>query len=151
MADGKEKQYEHFDNDGSEYKILNQQEREFLANKNDLKFHSHVERALDMALSLKIFKVLDYGENKYVRKSTSAMLWLAYSDVWKKFIRLEKLTEGACDPARENRIKVMKKLRDDYMDIANYAIDAIAMIDEAANKNLNVDLNIINGDENEEN
>jgi hypothetical protein len=62
--------------------------------------------------------------------------WMRFSDVSRKFTRLEQLTRIVTTPTHSQHEKMLvdearEKLIDDYKDLANYAIIAVAVLEEA--------------------
>jgi len=57
--------------------------------------------------------------------------WMRFSDVSRKFTRLERLTMLATDPEATAafRVAAKDKLIDDYKDLAIYAIIAVAVLE----------------------
>lgn len=61
--------------------------------------------------------------------------WMRFSDVSRKYTRLEQLTQLAAGPIRTETERVIRgnarlKLIDDYRDLAIYAIIAVAVLEE---------------------
>jgi hypothetical protein len=71
-------------------------------------------------------KLKQYGTNRYEAHNRDFNLWMAYCDVYRKFLRLEDLTRAASTGTES----AVPKLIDDYKDLANYAIMAIQILEE---------------------
>ena len=69
-------------------------------------------------------KINQYGTSRYNNHSPLFNLWMCFSDVWRKVLRLEKLTHHAVQKDDE----ALDKLIDDYRDIANYATMAVQIL-----------------------
>lgn len=81
------------------------------------------ERLLDLIASVRLAKVATYGESRYKEDDVEFNLWTCYSDVFRKHVRLRKLTS---DSARAG--KPSAELIDTYLDIANYALMALQLL-----------------------
>lgn len=73
-----------------------------------------------------IQKLNQYGIDRYKQHNPVFHLWMCFSDVYRKMLRLERLTVHAADGSET----AMKKLIDDYKDIANYAIMAVQILEK---------------------
>ncbi len=74
-------------------------------------------------------KVADYGERRYLLTSPEFDGMLCFSDIYRKFIRLENYYKF------KNKLLVDEKLRDTYMDLINYAVMAVQILDLTLAKN----------------
>lgn len=63
-------------------------------------------------------KVASYGPKRYEPMDEELQRWLCYSDVYRKFIRLE----------RQMRLWDVEGLLETYKDLANYAIMAVQLL-----------------------
>jgi hypothetical protein len=70
-----------------------------------------------------------YGWSRFGPHSDQFNYWMCFSDIHRKTLRLEMLTEQALRNSSTN-INAREKLIDDYRDIANYAIMAIIILEE---------------------
>jgi hypothetical protein len=96
-----------------------------------------------------------YGDKKYYDsiRSTNVGMWISFSDVNKKFVRLLKLTEivtminNKYDEKFElKRLEAIRKLRDDYLDLINFSVDAVAIIERIALDNFKINLDEVKDD-----
>jgi len=78
-----------------------------------------------------------YGDSAFEigDHDSSFKWWMRFSDVSRKFTRLEQLTTLAAGPVRtdaehEFRFNAREKLVDDYRDLAIYAIIAVIVLEE---------------------
>lgn len=87
------------------------------------------ERVLEEIATIRMQKVLSYGEDRYTTDPAEQEhhLFITYSDVYRKFIRIKEFfTRG---------LKVMKakdgeSLRDAFLDLANYGIMGVQLLDK---------------------
>jgi hypothetical protein len=107
------------------------------------------------AFSIKVKKMEFYGDKKYYDsiRSTNVGMWISFSDVNKKFVRLLKLTEivttinNKYDEKFElKRLEAIRKLRDDYLDLINFSVDAVAIIERIALDNFKINLDEVKDD-----
>lgn len=106
--------------------LYNAEVRMDLAEKfNLLETQIEYEDVVNQMAILRLNKVKDFGEDRYKIADMELQLWMMYCDTWRKFIRLKKLTKDsiAGDPVS------LKKLRQDMMDMANYGIMCVQLID----------------------
>lgn len=74
-----------------------------------------------------IDKLSQYGTARYRNSNTRRFnLWMCFSDIYRKSLRLEELTYKAVKKNPE----ALTKLIDDYKDIANYAIMAVQILEQ---------------------
>jgi hypothetical protein len=73
-------------------------------------------------------KLDQYGASRYEQHSNQFNFWMCFSDIHRKTLRLEELTQQSLgdDPDGASRAKLI----DDYKDIANYAIMAVQILEE---------------------
>ena len=64
-----------------------------------------------------------YGTSRYDRHHLQFDVWMNFSDVYRKFIRLQNLTERVSDGEEG----LLPLLQETYADLANYAISALAV------------------------
>jgi hypothetical protein len=107
--------------------IKNRMDREDFARANGQKFHQQFEDIFAELATLRIEKVKYYGESAYRMEDEVMSVFLRYSDILRKHVRLESLTkmvvQGKTTP------KTYGMLRDTYADFANYAMMGIQIID----------------------
>lgn len=70
-------------------------------------------------------KCKKYGESRYEPQDAEFNLWMCFSDVHRKYIRLSKLTKLAVRGDKEAK----KLLIDAYFDLANYAIMGVQILE----------------------
>ena len=85
--------------------------------------HKRYEELLDELATIRLQKVIAYGEARYKEQSCEFNMWMCYCDVYRKFIRLESLLNVSKDSAPNPEL-----LRDTYMDLANYALMAVQVL-----------------------
>ncbi len=93
---------------------------------NLLETQIEYENVVNQMAILRLNKVKDFGEDRYKIDDMEFQLWMMYCDAWRKFIRLKKLTKDSID----GDPNAIKKLRQDMMDMANYGIMAVQLIDK---------------------
>lgn len=81
-------------------------------------FHDEYVAVLIQLTRIRDAKVAAYGTKRYEHHSEHFNRWMCFSDVFRKFIRLEKQTETA----------TTEELIETYSDLANYAIMAIQLL-----------------------
>ncbi len=133
-------------NDNAEYDVLSFSQ--LLKKCKDKKIFNLLFNKFMEAFTIKIFKMNMYGLGKYSLKDSSInkIVWLCYSDVNKKFVRLERLSDISSDKSNDMKIRIeaLKKLHDDYIDLINFSLDGSFMIERVIKKMNN--LNKKNGD-----
>lgn len=67
-----------------------------------------------------------YGESRYEENDKEFDLWMCFSDIHRKYIRLRQLTQLA----REGDGQAINALLDAYRDIANYGIMGIQILNK---------------------
>ncbi len=90
---------------------------------NGLTTQARYEVLLDELATIRLEKVIAYGEARYKEKSDEFNMWMCYCDVYRKFIRLESLLK-----VNKNNKPDPEMLRDTYMDLANYALMAVQVL-----------------------
>ena len=85
------------------------------------------EAVIDKLRRVTMKKIQQYGTSRYDGHSDGFNLWMCFSDVYRKTLRLENLTVLTVDC--EDHV-ARAKLIDDYKDIANYAIMAVQILEE---------------------
>ena len=92
---------------------------------------------VDNLLNIVADKLTAYGTERYDEAHSDEFnLWMCFSDVYRKILRLERLTRTAamdskgCGDLIKIKAAARKKLIDDYKDIANYAIMAVQILEE---------------------
>jgi hypothetical protein len=99
-------------------KITNAAQRIKEAQTKGLAYHSEYEMILDALARVRIAKCVAYGEARYIPMDKDMQRWLCYSDVYRKFIRLEQqMKTGSTEDLIET-----------YSDLANYAIMALQLL-----------------------
>lgn len=85
-------------------------------------------KALRGIYSLFLKKNKQYGDSAFENNPEvpSFQLWMRLSDVRRKTVRLDQLTSLAASGDSE----ALKKLIDDYKDLANYAVIAVAVLEK---------------------
>lgn len=85
------------------------------------------ERAVDEIYQLFLKKNEQYGDSAFEDRPgiTNFQLWMRLSDIRRKTTRLDRLT----DAAAHGNAEALAKLIDDYKDLANYAIIAVAVLE----------------------
>ena len=87
-----------------------------------IKHQKGFEMVLDAMAEVRLDKCSAYGERRYENPDLDFNRWMCYSDVYRKFIRLEQ----------QMKFGSVSDLRETYMDLANYAAMAIQLIDQGA-------------------
>lgn len=108
-------------------------------NYDDMRYKEELEGFLEVveeAANLMIEKVNKYGNARYKRKNFDFDSKMIYSDVNRKFIRLENITWNFENllSEKDSRKILMEDLRESYIDTLNYCVIAMQLID----KNLEV-------------
>jgi hypothetical protein len=90
------------------------------------KVHSSLTRIADRLLTMWVDKVNGYGVKRYEPgNSFEFNVWMGFSDVYRKFIRLERLTENAAADG-----KISSELTDAYADMALYCMSALSTFEQ---------------------
>lgn len=85
----------------------------------------HYERISSILAETRLEKCKRYGEDRYANDKTDGFqLWMCFSDVYRKFIRLQQLT----DLVNEGKEEYLEDLIDAYLDISNYGIMAVQVL-----------------------
>ena len=84
--------------------------------------HIDYERVLNELADMRLEKVIQYGEDRYAEDDLSVNMLMCYSDIYRKHIRLKKLSFNFENPDIES-------LLDTYRDLANYAVMAIQILE----------------------
>jgi len=83
-----------------------------------LNYHHEYEFIIDELARIRIEKCVSYGEARYLPMDLQMQRWLCYSDVYRKFIRLEQqMKTGSTEDLLET-----------YRDLSNYAIMALQLL-----------------------
>lgn len=84
-----------------------------------LAYQYEYERTIAHLAEIRLNKCIQYGEARYdPAMDTTKQLWLCYSDVYRKFIRLDQqMATGTTEDLLET-----------YQDLANYAIMAVQLL-----------------------
>lgn len=96
------------------------QERLAQAHANGLCYQVEYEETVAWLAAVRLDKCIAYGENRYdPANSAEFNHWMCYSDVYRKFIRLEQqMKTGSTEDLVET-----------YSDLANYAIMAVQLLE----------------------
>lgn len=103
---------------------MNQNERLFYAQKNNLEYQGEFEITLDALAEVRLRKCVEYGESRYKETDPEFNHWALFMDVWRKFIRLRQ----------QMRHKDTAGLVETYRDLALYAIMAVQMLSRPQEK-----------------
>lgn len=101
-------------------------ERLTIATENRLLTQERYEELLEELAWQRLCKVIDYGEDRYYNHGKDFDHWMCFSDVYRKFIRLQTLTRRAVQEEEPQN----ESLLDTYRDIANYAIMAVQILEK---------------------
>lgn len=104
--------------------MLSRISRLSIARQKGIKTQDEFERLIDKLASMRLEKVIQYGEDRYHEDDLEFNLWMCYSDVYRKHIRLRQLTRDAAKGG-----EVSPALIDAYRDMANYAIMALQVLE----------------------
>lgn len=88
--------------------------------------HQVYESIISDLAEQRLAKIKLYGESRYEEKDEEFDLWMCFSDVHRKYIRLRQLTKLA----RQGDKEAINSLVDAYRDIANYGIMGIQIIEK---------------------
>jgi hypothetical protein len=93
--------------------------------------HNSMSLTADRALTMWVEKVKGYGLGRYKEDDWEFNLWMCFSDIYRKFIRLRTLTSGAMmgDP------QTVAALRDAYADLAVYALSNLVILEKSYGDN----------------
>jgi len=97
-----------------------------------LKTQHEYENIMNEAASIRLSKVLEYGEERYDDPDLEFNLWMLLCDVNRKVSRFRRLTKEIINNINiepENVKKLVVKLRSDYIDLANYGLMGAQIID----------------------
>lgn len=86
------------------------------------------EEIIDEIATIRMNKVLSYGEDRYTDEPTDQEhhLFITYSDIYRKYIRIKEFfTKGLS----VLKAKDGESLRDAFLDLANYAIMGVQLYD----------------------
>lgn len=72
-----------------------------------------------------------YGESRYEEEDEGFNLWMCFSDVHRKYIRIKQLTKQLQGGNKE----ALQPLKDAYADIANYGIMGVQILEKQYNEN----------------
>lgn len=82
------------------------------------------ERIIDELATIRMDKVISYGEDRYKDPDPEHRLLITYSDIYRKFIRLKEQMLRR-EPSADG-----ESLRDNLLDLANYALMGVQLLDE---------------------
>jgi predicted metal-binding protein len=95
-------------------------ERLLTARTHKLCYQVEYEETVAWLACVRIDKCISYGENRYdPANSAEFNQWMCYSDVYRKFIRLEQQMKNSS----------VEDLIETYSDLANYAIMAVQLLE----------------------
>lgn len=107
--------------DDEAIELIRREERETM--ELDMPLELNMDRfrsVLAEAAGLREQRLAEYGLDRFDEEELTFALLMCYSDVYRKFIRLKTLTKNRGDLAA---------LRDTYIDMLNYAAQAVMEID----------------------
>lgn len=90
-----------------------------------LELHGSFSDILDQLATVWIEKVSGYGTSRYDEHDLAFDTWMNFSDIYRKFIRMEQLTR---DTASGNK-EALLALLDAYADMANYCVSALLVLE----------------------
>jgi hypothetical protein len=96
------------------------------------------EEVLNNIAWTRLEKCALYGEKRYEENALDFNLWMCFSDVYRKYIRLEQLTKDV-NRLEEGTVAFnnsFNALKDAYLDIANYGINGYQILTNEENKNV---------------
>lgn len=94
---------------------------------NNLISQVDFELAFNEASKIRISKIAGgYGEARYEMDDIDMQLWLVLADVWRKFGRLKGLIKRTL---KYDDYKALSKLRSDLMDLSNFGLMGVQIID----------------------
>lgn len=93
-------------------------ERLNTARDKGVRFQEEFEHTMAEIGAIRLQKVIAYSEKRYEITDPETNRWLAYSDVLRKFIRLEQLMKTG----------TAEELLDNYRDLASYSIMACQIL-----------------------
>lgn len=99
---------------------MSAQERLDAAKLHGLKFQQEYENVIAALAEIRLLKCVQYGERRYEGVEPTLQRYLCYSDVYRKFIRLETQMKQS---GHSN-----EALLETYSDLANYAIMAVQLL-----------------------
>jgi hypothetical protein len=88
--------------------------------------HLAYENILADLAEIRLAKVAQYGESRYEEDDEEFDLWMCFSDIHRKYIRLKELTKQV----RSGDQAAVKPLIDAYRDLANYGIMGVQVIEK---------------------
>ena len=93
---------------------------------HQMSLHSQMSKVADRLLTLWTVKLKEYGSRRYDDDNSLEFdAWMCFSDVSRKFVRLEQLTKTATKQGY-----VSDSLQDAYADLAVYAISALMILED---------------------
>lgn len=108
-------------------KYTTRAEREAVADEKGIEFQRQYENVIAQLAEVRLRKCIEYGERRYRVDDPEFNRWMCYSDVYRKFIRLEKQMADV-DPQAPSLGIV--NLLETYRDLANYAIMAVQLLED---------------------
>ena len=89
---------------------------------------SAYERILDAMATLRMQKVLSYGEARYQDTDPTHAFALLYADIYRKFIRIKEAIGPGKPPGQYDT--AVESLRDTLLDLANYGIMGVQLLEQ---------------------
>jgi hypothetical protein len=81
------------------------------------------ENILERMATIRACKVHDYGESRYNNPNIEFNYWMCFSDIHRKYIRLENIIT-------KKKLKVKETIGDTLLDMANYCIMMFQIIEK---------------------
>jgi hypothetical protein len=105
----------------------------YKAGQEGSKHHLDYEEIIRDLAEQRLAKVAQYGEDRYdSNEGEDFDLWMSFSDVYRKFIRLKQLTRLALKGDEAAKIALV----DAYKDIANYGIMGVQITNKHYGKTI---------------
>lgn len=105
--------------------IFNPEGRVAAGKKHGIITQGEYEKVIANIATIRLNKVIAYGEDRYNETDEEFNYWMCYSDVYRKYIRIKTLTKAALKKGADG-----ESLIDTYKDLANYAIMAIQILEK---------------------
>ena len=121
--------------DGDIHLILDREHRLKVAKNENIITQEHFEDLVDEISTLRLCKVIDYGEDAYNEENFEIAMWGILADVRRKYQRMEKLIKNIiknCDYESQS-------FRDVCRDLSNYGIMGIQIYENFNNIKEDID------------
>lgn len=105
---------------------MNRESRIKKAAECGIKSQEDFEKIVDNLATLRLEKVIDYGDSRYKNLELDKDLWMCFSDVNRKTIRLEQLTKSV----NKGDTAAMKVLSENYKDLTNYGLMGVQILEQ---------------------